>query len=154
LTLAIFNVGAQDLVINSVQRFMGSTSFSVLSTPSTPLIVAPGEDIQFTLRYIPTTNEQEIATVRIISNDPAAPVVDLSAIGRRSMTIQEIIGRLRSAIARTTQWTELVNELNILINDISNHQYIIGRIQSAIARTTQWTELVNELNILINDLEK
>jgi hypothetical protein len=157
LTLEIFNVGAQDLVINSVQRLMGSTSFSVLSTPSTPLIVAPGEDIQFTLRYIPTTNEQEIATVRIISNDPTAPVVDLSAVGRRSMSIQEIIGRLKSAIANTTTWTELVNELNILINDISNHQHIIESLKSAIERTTQlksWTALVNELNILINDLEK
>jgi hypothetical protein len=35
-----------------------------------------------------------------------------------SMNNQEIIGRLKSAIARTTEWTELVNELDILIKDL------------------------------------
>ena len=47
LTLQIFNVGDPGsggvnqglLVIESVQRLMGSTSFSVLSAPSTPLVV-------------------------------------------------------------------------------------------------------------------
>ena len=41
LTLQIFNVGlegvvVEDLAIESVQRLMGSASFSVLPTPSTP----------------------------------------------------------------------------------------------------------------------
>jgi Abnormal spindle-like microcephaly-assoc'd, ASPM-SPD-2-Hydin len=82
LTLKIFNVGAQDLVINSVQRLMGSTSFSVLSTPSSPLVVAPGEDIEFTVVYNPTApGIAETSTIRISSNDPTAPFVDLSATG-------------------------------------------------------------------------
>jgi hypothetical protein len=34
------------------------------------------------------------------------------------MNNQEIIGRLKSAIARTTEWAELVNELHILIKDL------------------------------------
>jgi hypothetical protein len=84
LTLEIFNVGAQDLVINSVQRLMGSTSFSVPSTPGTPLVIAPGAHIEFTIVYNPTaaaTGVAETATIRIISNDPTAPTVDLSATG-------------------------------------------------------------------------
>ncbi len=82
LTLDIFNVGAQDLVIKSVQRLMGSTSFSVLSTPGTPLVVAPGEHIEFTVVYDPVAaSGPETATIRIISNDPTAPFVDLSATG-------------------------------------------------------------------------
>ena len=82
LTLDIFNVGAQDLVIESVQRLMGSTSFSVLSTPATPLVVAPGEHIEFTVVYDPVAaSGLETATIRIISNDPTAPFVDLSATG-------------------------------------------------------------------------
>src|SRR5271170_5762785 len=36
-------LGALDLVINSVQRLVGSTSFSVSPTPSTPVVVSPGE---------------------------------------------------------------------------------------------------------------
>jgi photosystem II stability/assembly factor-like uncharacterized protein len=83
LTLEIFNVGVQDLVISSVQRLMGSTSFSVLFTPGTPLAVAPGGHIEFTVVYnFPgdlAQGPEEIATIRIVSNDPTASVVDLEA---------------------------------------------------------------------------
>jgi hypothetical protein len=34
LTLQIYNVGDEDLVINSVQRLMGSTGFNVLPSPA------------------------------------------------------------------------------------------------------------------------
>ncbi len=84
LTLEIFNVGVADLVIDSVQRLMGSTSFSVLATPGTPLVIAVGEHVDFTIKYDPTaTGTPETATIRIVSNDPDAPIVDLSATGLR-----------------------------------------------------------------------
>jgi hypothetical protein len=82
LTLTVFNVGSADLVINSVQLLMGSSSFSVLSTPGTPVAVAAGEDIEFTIEYDPTTPAGlETGIIRISSNDPTAPVVDLAATG-------------------------------------------------------------------------
>jgi photosystem II stability/assembly factor-like uncharacterized protein len=84
LALEIFNVGKSDLVINSVQRLMGSTSFSVLATPGTPLVIEAGEHVDFTIKYDPTTaGTPETATIRIVSNDPDAPIVDLSATGLR-----------------------------------------------------------------------
>jgi hypothetical protein len=84
LSLEIFNVGKSDLVINSVQRLMGSTSFSVLATPGTPLVIGAGEHVNFTVKYDPTAaGATEIATIRIVSNDPDAPIVDLAATGRR-----------------------------------------------------------------------
>jgi hypothetical protein len=43
LKLEVFNVGSRNLVINSVQRLMGSTGFSVLPTPGRPLVIEPGE---------------------------------------------------------------------------------------------------------------
>jgi photosystem II stability/assembly factor-like uncharacterized protein len=80
LTLQIFNVGAADLVITSVQRLMGSTGFNVLPSPGTPLILKPGEEIDFTVQFTPTTlGTVERATIRINSNDPGAPTVDLMA---------------------------------------------------------------------------
>src|SRR5215469_193948 len=80
LTLQIFNVGAADLVISSVQRLMGSTSVTVLSMPGTPLVIAPGEEVDFTVRYTPSViGATDTATIRIESNDPTAPVVDLQA---------------------------------------------------------------------------
>jgi photosystem II stability/assembly factor-like uncharacterized protein len=87
LTLQVFNVGlpgsnVEDLIIENVQRLMGSTSFSVLSTPSTPLAVRAGEHIDFTIEYNPKgAGVEEIATIRITSNDPTAPTVDLSTSG-------------------------------------------------------------------------
>ncbi len=84
LALNVYNVGAADLVINSVQRLVGSANFLVLSTPGTPLVLAAGEDIDFTVLYNPTVaGGFDIATIRIISNDPAAPFVDLTAIGAK-----------------------------------------------------------------------
>ena len=80
LTLEIYNVGVKDLLITSVQRLMGSSGFMVLTNPGTPLILAPGEDIEFTVAYIPTgAAVVEAATIRIITNDPVSPVVDLLA---------------------------------------------------------------------------
>ena len=82
LTLEIYNVGAADLVINSVQQLMGSSDFTVLPTPGTPLVISPGEDADFTVQYLPTVSGVlETAIIRISSNDPTAPFVDLAATG-------------------------------------------------------------------------
>ncbi|MBV8400865.1 MAG: choice-of-anchor D domain-containing protein, partial [Acetobacteraceae bacterium] len=81
-TITIYNVGVTDLVITSVQRLMGSTDFSVLANPGTPLSLTAGEDIEFTVAFSPTGPAGlEAATIRIITNDPNAPVVDLMATG-------------------------------------------------------------------------
>lgn len=84
LTLTVYNVGVSDLVITSVQRLFGSTDFTVLSTPATPLTISPGEDAEFTISFTPTTaGVTETATIRIISNDPTAPYVDIAVTGRQ-----------------------------------------------------------------------
>jgi hypothetical protein len=82
LTITIYNVGAADLVITSVQRLFGSADFTVLATPGTPLTIAPGEEVDFTVRFTPSAaGIPETATIRIISNDPTAPFVDLTTTG-------------------------------------------------------------------------
>jgi hypothetical protein len=63
---------------------MGSTDFSVLPSPATPLSLAPGENIGFRVAFTPTgALGIEVATIRIITNDPGASVVDLFATGWR-----------------------------------------------------------------------
>lgn len=80
LTLQVFNVGVEDLVIDSVQRLTGSTNIAVLAMPGTPVVIHPGEEIDFTVELVPTTiGSSDITTIRIESNDPVAPVVDLTA---------------------------------------------------------------------------
>jgi photosystem II stability/assembly factor-like uncharacterized protein len=95
LTIDVYNVGVADLVIDSVARLMGSAGFAVLPNPGTPLVLAPGEDIVFTVAYTPTGAPFDIATIRIITNDPNAPVVDLLAIGVLGA------GRIATAIANS-----------------------------------------------------
>lgn len=82
LTLQIFNVGNRDLMILSVHRLSGSTDFTVLSAPVTPLAIAPGAQVDFTVEYNPTSRGiTETATIRITSNDPVTPLLDVAASG-------------------------------------------------------------------------
>lgn len=81
LTLQIINTGTTDLIVNSVQRLAGSTDFSVSSGPPTPVTVSPNATVDFTIQYSPTAPGAESATIRISSNDPNAPTVDLTANG-------------------------------------------------------------------------
>lgn len=90
LEIDVFNVGASDLVITSVQRILGSTGFAALANPGTPVVVRPGEHISFTVSFTPTTpGVLEMGTIRIVSNDPAAPTVDLVATGTGGVPVLE-----------------------------------------------------------------
>ena len=92
LTLQLFNVGTGDLLISSVQRLMGSTGFSVLPSPGTPLFLAAGEEIDFEVRFVPTTpGTPELATIRIVTNDPGAPIVDVAASGFGGVASLEVV---------------------------------------------------------------
>ncbi|MDR7255150.1 hypothetical protein J2X46_004152 [Nocardioides sp. BE266] len=91
LTLQLFNVGHQDLVVTSVQRLMGSTGVSVLASPGTPLILAAGEEVDFTVAFTPTTpGTPETATIRIITTDPQAPIVDIAATGAGGVPVLDV----------------------------------------------------------------
>jgi hypothetical protein len=91
LILEIFNVGSKDLSIFSVQRVAGSTGFTILSNPTTPLAISPGDHVDFTVRFVPTTpGTPENATIRISSNDPAQPFLDLSATGTGGVATAEV----------------------------------------------------------------
>ena len=80
--LEVFNVGGADLIIDSVSRIAGSTDFDVLPNPVTPLTVSPGDQVDFTIRFAPTSpGVLESATIRIVSNDPVQPNFDIPTGG-------------------------------------------------------------------------
>lgn len=85
LTLTVYNIGVSDLVVTNVERLFGSADFTVLPTPATPLTISPGEEVTFTIAFTPTgpAGGTETATIRIISNDPNAPFVDVAVTGAR-----------------------------------------------------------------------
>ena len=93
LTLKVYNVGSRDLMILKVHRISGSTAFSVLPTPGTPLAIAPGSEIDFTIKYAPTPGSTGTATIQIISNDPLHPVLDVVSTGTQGH------GTLKTVIA-------------------------------------------------------
>jgi hypothetical protein len=82
LTLQVFNVGTTTLVIDSVRNLFSSPGFTVLPNPATPVAVAPGAEVDFTVQFTPTgAAGTESATIRVASNDPNAPFFDLVATG-------------------------------------------------------------------------
>jgi hypothetical protein len=93
LTLQVFNVGTSNLVINSVARLMGSTNFTVLPNPATPLIISPNAEVDFTIQYNPdAARGPQQATIRVSSSDPGAPFFDLTATGFGTNAVATVTG--------------------------------------------------------------
>lgn len=85
LTIQVFNVGTQNLIVNSVSNLFNTADFTVLPNPPTPVTISPNAEVDFTVEFAPTTTDGgEVATFRISSNDPGAPHVDLPAVGNAS----------------------------------------------------------------------
>ena len=82
LTLEVFNVGNTGLIVDSVSRLFGSADFSVMPNPATPLTIAAGDHVDFTIRFVPTTRAVlENAIIRIVSDDPVRPHFDFRTTG-------------------------------------------------------------------------
>lgn len=94
LKITVYNVGAANLIVSNVQVLVGSSDFTVLPTPATPVTIDPGEDVTFTVSFNPSVaGLSETAVIRITSNDPTAPFVDIAATGSQGT------GQLVTAIA-------------------------------------------------------
>lgn len=81
LTLTVYNVGGVDLIVDTVTNIAGSADFAVLPNPATPLTIAAGDEVSFTVEFTPSSVGPELATIRITSNDPVTPNLDLVATG-------------------------------------------------------------------------
>ncbi|HEY1499601.1 MAG TPA: choice-of-anchor D domain-containing protein [Acidobacteriaceae bacterium] len=81
-TLHVYNVGTVDLMVLSITRIAGSSDFTVLGLPSTPLAIEPGSQIDFTIEYNPTVRGvNESAIFQIVSDDPINTKLDVLARG-------------------------------------------------------------------------
>lgn len=92
LTIEVFNVGGADLIVDSVSRLSGSATFTVLPNPVTPLTIAPGDQVDFTVRFEPTLRGvPESAVIRIVSNDPVQPNFDIRTTGTLGTGSLEVV---------------------------------------------------------------
>jgi Abnormal spindle-like microcephaly-assoc'd, ASPM-SPD-2-Hydin/Galactose oxidase, central domain len=84
LTIEVFNVGNADLIVDSVARLSGSSDFTVLANPVTPLTISAGDHVGFSVRFeAMKRGVLETATIRITSNDPVTPHFDFLTSGTR-----------------------------------------------------------------------
>ena len=93
LDITVYNVGVADLVVSNVQVLLGSSDFAVLPVPPTPITVDPGEEVTFSVSFTPSITGFDVAIIRITSNDPNAPFVDVVATGVKAN------GKLTTVIA-------------------------------------------------------
>ncbi|MFN2545294.1 MAG: choice-of-anchor D domain-containing protein [Actinomycetota bacterium] len=110
----LFNVGSADLHILSFSRSAGSNEFSVISGPSTPVTIPPGEELDWTVQFAPTSAGDETAVFTVQSDDPTQPTYDIPASGTGVAGIVELSGDLDfGTVARGTTTTRAVAIQNV-----------------------------------------
>ena len=77
--ITITNVGTDTLTLDSIALMTGDTTFSVDSSYDSSL--EPGEATTVTVNYSPVTYSSNLDKIRIYSNDPDEPYVDIELTG-------------------------------------------------------------------------
>lgn len=80
-TVRLFNVGSDPLTISAIFRASGSTQFKVLSAPSTPFIIQPGEEVDFLVEFTASQPGDHTAIIQINSNDQFDQSYEIPASG-------------------------------------------------------------------------
>jgi len=83
-TFEVINTGTQNLLIYNVQNLFNSAGFSIVNNVPLPISISPDSSVTFTVQFTPTAGQTSTADIRISSNDPSAPYVDLMATGSAS----------------------------------------------------------------------
>ena len=78
---SLFNVGSADLHVNGFFRASGSTRFTITSGPATPVTIAPGSHVDYTIAFSPTSPGDLFATFQVNSDDQFQPVLLIPASG-------------------------------------------------------------------------
>ena len=82
--ITVTNTGLAALTISNVFRSSGDSAFTVLPNPGVPQTLQPSDSIVYTVQFAPpaTSNGNlRTAVIRISSDDPDNPNVDLNASG-------------------------------------------------------------------------
>jgi len=90
-TLDVSNVGTAPLTVDSVARVAGSTDFTVVPPPSTPLSITAGGHAEFTAHFTPTSAAAQSALLQVRSDDPGASIVDVLVTGTLETTPPSLV---------------------------------------------------------------
>lgn len=109
--LQLFNVGSETLNINSFFRSSGSAEFQVISGPSTPVAVEPGNFVEYTVQFAPVDEGDEIASFQVNSNDLFEPVKQIPASGTGAVGNIVVSGDLE--FGTVPRGTEAIREITV-----------------------------------------
>ena len=129
--LQIFNIGSSPLHISSIARVEGSADLEIVSGPPTPITVGPNEEIDYMVRFRPTTEGSVKATFQINSDDPFQPAKQLLASG--TGTAQTIITSIANSGAFGNVCIGSFKELALTINNPGSCDLNIASIKSTSA---------------------
>jgi hypothetical protein len=102
----LFNTGSSTLHISGFDRVDGSSDFSVSSGAGTPVTLAPGEELDYTVRFRPTSTGNKMATFQVNSDDPYTPQFQIPASGTGATGHIAVSGSLDfGTVARGTSAT-------------------------------------------------
>lgn len=107
----LFNVGSETLNINGFFRSSGSPEFQVISGPATPVAVAPGNFVEYTVRFAPVDEGDEVASFQVNSNDQFEPVKQLPASGTGAIGNIVVSGDL--AFGTVPRGTEAIRDVTV-----------------------------------------
>ncbi len=79
--VTVFNKGSADLRISAMELADETGQFSIDSALALPATLVPGDSLAATLLFRPTRAGRDSALVRVSSNDPDEPVLELPVTG-------------------------------------------------------------------------
>lgn len=86
----LFNIGSADLHVAGIARVAGGPDFQVISGPPAPVTIRPGEELDFTVRFRPTSVGDQTATFQINSDDLFQPARPLPASGTGAAAVLDV----------------------------------------------------------------
>lgn len=85
--VTVRNLGNSNLMVSDTQILGGSGQFEITAMGG-PRVVAPDGSYAINVTFTPTLDGPQMATLRILSNDPDEPVLDVALIGTSSCALQ------------------------------------------------------------------
>ena len=76
-TISICNVGKCNLTVTNVSFVPACPDFTLINNPF-PAVLVPGSCLQLTIRLTPTSCGPKSCNLRIVSDDPGSPVINLT----------------------------------------------------------------------------
>lgn len=90
MSVKVFNIGSADLNITAIALTAGSPRFQILQHPPLPAVVGGGTSIDIMLRYVPDSIGPHTGNLRITSDDPNEPTVDVPLAGTGTTDFHQI----------------------------------------------------------------